>query len=251
MPLRPPACFPSKRLTGPTVGTLTLACICSACSSTSTKTITWEGYLIDDPLRGEQLPIEDARLEILDSQGLLGQAQELLPDYPGYWQAELPPEAEFQLKIRHPQRLTSVFWGATPGTTAIWIPGSFYVRDPILLRALLDDLDPAAPDPSDAQTAALWISPYQIDSWQTGLSLSLDSLSEGATEFRLRLTESGSLRASQQPVPDLYLAVGLAPGDHLLRLRDANGAVHLELNLSLEAGEIGIIPLLSPPQVLW
>lgn len=207
--------------------------------------VSLSGYIYRGPFPDAEDPVisgEGASLEFLDEEGeLLASAEEIYPEtYPGYWQAILPPDAPFSLRIDGGGDCYPALWlGRSPPRDGLFpadAPAGSGTRAGVFgwPTALVDPFfesvavaEGVTVEPlDDGQLAHLWGGPLDPDAIRGDRIYVQDGDGDEATVFAYAIDDAtGSLvRTAAAPV-HYFLAFNLAPGDITVSFEDDAGQV--------------------------
>jgi hypothetical protein len=222
---------------------LALACGAGVGCAAGDTPVLWSGRLVDDPLWvGGIESLEGGSLWARDPSG--AQLAEAAPveGWAGGLALQLDPGSALELVVEASGYTTTVWPTMAPEGDAFWLDGALYPRAAEVLAALAADHLPGAPLPSAGATAGLWIEPDPTSAWGEGL-VEVDVA--GAARVDLRLSPTGRWIVAADGVPDVILILNLPPGPVEVRPLPASGAT-AAISLHLEAGELGMLPRLTP-----
>lgn len=214
----------------------------TGCATADTP-VLWSGRLVDDPLWvGGIESLEGGSLGARDASGALLAEAEPVEDWAGGFALQVDPGSALALVVQTSGYTTTVWPTEAPEGDAIWLDGALYPRADMVLSTLAADHLPSAPLPGAGATAGLWVEPDPTGAWGEGL-VEIDV--DGAARADLRLSPTGRWTLAADGVPDVILFLNVPPGPVKVRPLPTSGAGPA-ISLHLEAGELGMLPRLTP-----
>lgn len=202
--------------------------------------ISYSGYILASPDAENEVfdaGTVDFTLEDGTEEGMVVAATQTYPEqYPGYWEATLPPESRFQLRLEGEGSYPSVWLGQTPATAGTWLSGVLFAAETTYMDSIFALVSRRA-TPIDPDSVQVWGIPSDADGWlcekivATGTS---DGLTVSGNVTCLVFSEDGT---SATPVTsgalDWFFVTGLPPGEIEVSYEDSKGFFS-----STEAGDI-------------
>ena len=235
--------LPALQPAPPRRGALALCCAVATGCAVAPGPVVWSGRLVDDPLWvGGIEALDGGSLWARDPEGALIAEAEPVDGWAEGLSLQLPPGASVALVVEAEGDTPTVWPTLVPEGDAFWLDGALHPRAAALLAGLARDHLPGSPLPEAGATAGLWIEPDAAAAWGDGV---VEVEAEGAARVDLRIGPTGRWTAVTEGLPDVILIMNLPPGPVEVRPLPASGAASA-LSIHLEAGELGMLPRLSP-----
>jgi hypothetical protein len=173
--------------------------------------------------------------QLLIDNGQIWAATQPYSSSPGYWQATLPVETKFAVRLEAEGSYPSVFAGLSPSWDGYWFAGVLFSWDKAytddFMGGLADQLSVSLDDLNAGQSVHMWGLLRDDDEAQKleGRHITVtDGEGVEARVYAFELTEEGLLSENLGSPVHYFFAMNLAPGDVQLRLEGPSGDAVIE-----------------------